>query len=67
MTFDKGHFDYDGNVDFNDLAILAQRYNTSLPSSEPAPARLFNSTSPISPAKSPKARPARPIPAKRPT
>jgi hypothetical protein len=33
-TFSQGNFNYDpdGNVDFNDLVLLAQRYNTVLPS-----------------------------------
>ena len=66
LTFAHGDFNYDHRVDFNDLAILAQRYPTSLPPPEPAPALIFNSTTPISPAKSPKARPARSIPVKRP-
>jgi hypothetical protein len=30
MTFDEGDFNYDGNVDFNDMVLLAQRYNTAL-------------------------------------
>jgi hypothetical protein len=60
MTFVKGDFNYDGNVDFNDLAMLAQRYNTTLsPPPAPAPAlsptaskspgtaRLFNSVVPV--------------------
>jgi hypothetical protein len=45
-TFGQGDFNYDGKVDFNDLVILAQRYNTSLPSATtqsltppPAPSR----------------------------
>jgi hypothetical protein len=30
-TYAQGDFNYDGNVDFLDLAMLAQRYNTALP------------------------------------
>jgi hypothetical protein len=31
-TFPEGDFDYDGSVNFTDLVILAQRYNTTLDS-----------------------------------
>jgi len=29
-TFEEGDFNFDGDVDFNDLVVLAQRYNTAL-------------------------------------
>jgi hypothetical protein len=35
-AYEQGDFNADGAVDFNDLAILAQNYNQSLPAINPA-------------------------------
>jgi hypothetical protein len=39
-----GDFNYDGNVDFNDLVGLAQNYNAALPA-EPIPGSPINFSS----------------------
>jgi hypothetical protein len=45
-TFSTADFNYDGNVNFNDLVLLAQRYNTSLPPipAPPAPSARVSQT-----------------------
>jgi hypothetical protein len=63
MTYGDGDFNYDGSVDFNDMVLLAQRYNTAL-AAPPVAAPVF-SASRIKPPDLAPRRPAAIRPARR--
>jgi hypothetical protein len=52
MTWATGDFTADGNVDFNDLVLLSQHYNTTLP--DPGSSLVLDPAPPLALATAPK-------------